>query len=412
MSAPVQTSIELAAARSLDCMEGVSDWADVPAALRVPAVPKPAAPAGNAGQRALVWFGEAAPGVALAAALAWSAEFAATWSGTHLLGYARSPISGVPVAIIFGLIVCNLLGVPASFRAGLRFCATTLLRTAIVLLGLRLSLGVAAGIGWHALPVVAICVGGALLVVPWVGARAGLPPRLATLIGMGTGICGVTAIVATAPAIGAEEDEVSYAVACIAVFGLAAMLVHPWLAHVVFAGDAQAAGIFLGTAIHDTSQVAGAALTYAGRFQAPEVLDVATVTKLMRNLCLAGAIPLVAWGYWRHASAAPGRRVWWQTVFPLFVLGFVGMSVLRTLGDRGPRPFGFLAPEDWRHGLALAESFSAAAITAVMAAVGAQTDVSRFRRLGFRPLVVGFAAAAAVGALSILTLFALRRASG
>jgi uncharacterized integral membrane protein (TIGR00698 family) len=391
-------------------MEGVADWADVPASLRRTATAQPATRPRNAGQRALEWFGEIAPGVALAAVLAWCAQSIADWAGTWALGYARSPISGVPVAIIFGLLVCNAVGVPANFKAGLRFCATTLLRSAIVLLGLRLSLGVAAGIGWHALPVVLVCVGGALLLIPWLGVLAGLPRRLATLIAVGTGVCGVTAIVATAPAVGAQDDEISYAVACVAIFGLLAMLVHPWLAQWIFAGDVRSAGIFLGTAIHDTSQVAGAALTFAGRFDAPAALDAATVTKLMRNLCLAGAIPIVAWSYWRHAKATtPGLKVSWQTAFPLFVLGFVMMTLLRTIGDRGTRPFGLLDPAEWRHGLSLAEAFSGVAITMVMAAVGAQTDVSRFRRLGLRPLVVGFAASAAVGALSVLMLLILQR---
>lgn len=396
-------------ALSWSSMEGVPDWADLPSSLRPAPLARTGAPAGNAGHRALVWLGEILPGVALAAMLAWLAENAARWIGTGLLGYAKSPISGVPVAIVFGLLVCNLLGLPASFKTGLRLCATTLLRTAIVLLGLRLSLGVAAGIGWHALPVVALCVGGALVLVPWFGAWAGLPRRLAALIAVGTGICGVTAIVATAPAIGAEEDEVSYAVACIAIFGMIAMLLHPWLAHLIFAEDARSAGIFLGTAIHDTSQVAGAALTFAGRYQAPDALDVATVTKLMRNLCLAGAIPLVAWSYARGATAAgKGSQTSWKTVFPLFVLGFVAMTLVRTIGDSGARPFGVLEPAQWRGLIARAEEFSTLAIAVVMAAVGAQTDFSRFRRLGVRPLLVGFAAACAVGAVSVVTLLLVR----
>jgi len=276
-------------------MEGPPDWADVPASWRAPVLPRAAAPSGNIGHRALDWLGEHAPGIVLAATLAWVAESGAQVVGARLLGYAKSPISGVPVAILLGLLVCNTAGLPASFKSGLRFCATTLLRTAIVLLGLRLSLGAAAGIGWQALPIVALCVLAALVLVPVIGRWAGVPPRLAALISVGTGICGVTAVVATAPALKAEEDEVSYAVACVALFGLAAMLVHPWIAQWVFAADARSAGFFLGTAIHDTSQVTGAALTYAGRFQAPEALNVATVTKLLRNLCLAGAIPLVAW---------------------------------------------------------------------------------------------------------------------
>lgn len=405
----MNSTITPESSRSWSSMEGVPDWADLPASLQTPALARPALAAGNVGHRALEWLGQCVPGVALGAALAWLAEIAARRVGTSFLGYTKSPISGVPMAIILGLLLCNTVGLPASFKAGLRLCSTTLLRTAIVLLGLRLSLSVAAGIGWHALPVVALCVSGALVFVPWLGERAGLPRRLAALIAVGTGICGVTAIVATAPAIGAEEDEVSYAVACVTIFGMTALLLHPWLAHLIFAADTRSAGIFFGTAIHDTSQVAGAALTFAGRYQAPEALNVATVTKLMRNLCLAGAIPLVAWRYLRTGAAtATGRKISWLTVFPLFVLGFVAMTLLRTIGDSSARPFGVLELAQWRHVLGLAEDFSTVAITVVMAAVGLQTDFSRFRRLGVRPLFVGFAAALAVGAVSVATLLLTR----
>ncbi|MBI5767931.1 MAG: putative sulfate exporter family transporter [Verrucomicrobia bacterium] len=394
-------------AQSWSSMEGVPDWADLPASLRAPAPSRAAT--GNAGHRALDWLGQMAPGIVLAAALAWLAEAAARWVGTSLLGYAKSPISGVPVAIILGLLVCNTAGLPVSFKSGLRLCATTLLRTAIVLLGLRLSLGVAAGIGWQALPIVGVCVAGALIFVPLIGRWAGVPARLAALISVGTGICGVTAIVATAPALKAEEDEVSYAVACVAIFGMTAMLLHPWLAHLIFAADARAAGIFLGTAIHDTSQVAGAALTFAGRYSAPDALNVATVTKLMRNLCLAGAIPFVAWFYLRNGGAAGARKTSWSTVFPLFVLGFVAMTVVRTVGDSSARAFGVLEPAQWRQLLGHAEEFTTIAIAVVMASVGLQTDFSRFRRLGLRPLFVGFVAALAVGALSVAALLLARK---
>lgn len=394
-------------AQSWSSMEGVPDWADLP----TPSPPMP--PTRNAGQRALEWLGLRLPGLALAAALAWLAERTAIWIGTGLLGYAHSPINGVPVAIVLGLLLCNTLGLPEVYKSGLRLCATTLLRTAIILLGLRLSLGVAAGIGGRALPVVALCITTALVLVPWLGRRAGLPHRLAALIAVGTGICGVTAIVATAPAIGAEEDEVSYAVACVAIFGMTAMLLHPLLAHLLFAGNVTATGIFLGTAIHDTSQVAGAALTYASHYHQPEVLNVATVTKLMRNLFLAGVVPLVVWRHARATHTAARGKPSWHAAFPLFVLGFVAMTLVRTVGDSAStRPFGVLESGQWRHLLALAEAFSTAAITVVMAAIGLQTDFSRFRRLGVRPLLVGFAAACAVGVVSSSCLLLITRFAG
>lgn len=405
MKAPISPE----ASRSWNGMEGVPDEIEATVAYGGGSLgDRPPSVARAAGHRWLENIGSWLPGIALAAALAWLAEIGARWIGTDVLGYAKSPFNGVPVAIVLGLALCNAFGLPAAFKPGLRLCASVLLRSAIVLLGLRLSLGTAAGIGWHALPVVALCIAAALIFVPWLGTRAGVPRRLAALISVGTGICGVTAIIATAPAIGAEEDEVSYAVAIVAIFGLAAMLLHPWLAHLIFAGDVRSAGIFLGTAIHDTSQVAGAALSYEARYQAPDALNVATVTKLMRNLCLAGAIPLLTWLYAREAAARSARKPAWHVAFPLFVVGFVAMTVVRTIGDASAQPFGLLDVSQWRQLLAFAEAGSAAGITVVMAAIGLQTDFSRFRRLGARPLFVGFAAALAVGAVSVVVLLLSR----
>jgi len=400
MKAP---SITPDVARSWSSMEGLPDELG-------PAVkPKAATAAGPtgaraAGHRAMEFVGGLLPGIVLAALLAWAAEASARWLGRDILGFAKSPVSGVPVAIILGLLIGNIFGLPPAFKAGLRLCGTLLLRTAIVFLGLRLSLGMVGGISWQALPVVLLCIATALFLVPKLGVWAGLPWRLALLIAVGTGICGVTAIVATAPAIKAEDDEVSYAVACVVIFGLTAMLLHPWLAHLIFATDLRSAGIFLGTAIHDTSQVAGAALSFEARYAAPETLNVATVTKLMRNLCLAGAIPLVVLMHARAGGVRSFRPASWHTVFPLFVLGFVAMTVVRTVGDASAQPFGIFEPGQWRHLLALAEQGSTAGITVVMAAIGLQTDFSRFRRLGLRPFIVGFAAALAVGGVSVATL--------
>ena len=120
----------------------------------------------------------------------------------------------------------------------------------------------------------------------WFNRKLGLPPRLGMLIAAGTSICGVTAIVSTAPAIEADEREVAYAVANVVAFGLFGMLTYPYLAHAVL-GSSETIGLFLGTAVHDTSQVVGAALTYKQVYNDDIVLRVATVTKLTRNIFLA-----------------------------------------------------------------------------------------------------------------------------
>lgn len=341
-------------------------------------------------------------GIALVAAIAFSGRWLAEWTGTALMGFAKSPVSGVLVAILIGLAVANFAPRLAQrVVPALRFCTTAVLRFAIVLLGLRLSLATASELGLQALPVVAVCIVAALAVVTLAGRAIGLSRELAALIAVGTSICGVTAIAATAPLLRAREVEVSYATACISLFGLAAVLVHPFIAHALYAHAPLAAGMFLGTAIHDTAQVAGAALMYEQQFRAAGALEAATVTKLVRNLCMAFVIPAVALLHrgaeGRERQSLDAERA---PLVPLFVLGFAACCALRTVGDLGDRPFGLLSPAVWRELLEMAQHASEWGLTAAMAAVGLATRFAAFRALGWRPLALGLVAASLVGILS------------
>src|SRR5699024_2749211 len=160
--------------------------------------------------------------------------------------------------------------------------------------------------------------------------------RLGTLIAGGTGICGVTAIMAISPVIKAKDNEVSYAVANITVFGLVGMLLYPYLANTFFSGDAIKAGLFLGTAIHDTAQVTGLTLIYSQMYSLPEVVDVATVTKLTRNLFIIAVIPFVSYLFYKgnkNDSIEKNEIPKWYKFIPLFVIGFLLLSLIRTVGD-------------------------------------------------------------------------------
>jgi uncharacterized integral membrane protein (TIGR00698 family) len=345
-------------------------------------------------------------GLALVLALAALGRFLAAFVGGALMGFERSPLSGVLFAILLGLLVANTAPAVAQGTApALRFCTTTVLRFGIVLLGLRLSLTTASELGLAALPIVAACIVVALAVVTIAARSLGLPRELAALIAVGTSICGVTAIAATAPVIRARDVEVSYATACISLFGLAALVVHPLVAAAAFPGNPQLAGMFLGTAIHDTSQVAGAALLYEEQFRGAGALEAATVTKLVRNLCMVFVIPVVAFLYRRTERAeiaAPGtNRV---PLAPLFVFAFIGCCALRTIGDLGERPFGVMSASSWQTLLDLAQTTSEWALTAAMAAVGLQTRFAGFRALGWRPLALGLLAATLVGVVSAVAI--------
>ena len=234
------------------------------------------------------------PGLLLALLLAFAGQFLSEFIGITIMGLPKSPISAIMMAILLGILIRNVVTLPAAFQPGIRFGLVKVLRFGIVLLGIRLSLGEAGAIGLKSLPVIVGAVAAALIVVTYFGKRLGLSGRLGTLIAVGTSICGATAIVATAPAIRAQDDEVSYAVACITLFGVVAMLAYPFIGHWIFAGNAFSAGLFLGTSVHETAQVAGAGLVYQQFYNDPQALDVATVTKLVRNLGMLVVIPLMS----------------------------------------------------------------------------------------------------------------------
>ena len=355
------------------------------------------------------------PGLALAALLAAGSQWAAEWLGTAVLGLEKSPVSAIMLAILVGLAIGNLWDIPTAIRSGLRFAQTHILRLGIVLLGLRLSLTEAGAIGLKSLPVILCTITAALLAVSYLGRRMGLPVKLGVLIGVGTSICGATAIVATAPTIGARDEEVSYAVACIAIFGMLAMLCYPFAAHFLFGGDAVRSGMFLGTAVHDTAQVIGAGMAYQQYYGAAQTLEVATVTKMVRNLAMIAVIPAMA--IMHRASAEPGSRApRWYTLVPLFVVGFAAMSLLRTLGDASVSRaaaspalvFGWLSVEQWQQAIGGAGRIAEVLLATAMGAVGLSTNIEALRSIGSRPLVVALACAVLVGVVSAGVISALR----
>ena len=320
-----------------------------------------------------------------------------------------SPLSGVPVAIVLGLLLRNTLPLPASINPGLKFATTTILRAGIVLVGIRLSVFDVVKLGIAGLPVVLAAIGTGLLFVTWFNRKLGLPPRLGTLIAAGTSICGVTAIVSTAPAIEADEREVAYAVANVVAFGLFGMLAYPYLAHAVL-GSSETIGLFLGTAVHDTSQVVGAALTYKQVYDDDVVLRVATVTKLTRNIFLAAVIPLLTWMHLKSQGAlgcqgASGAKI--SSLVPGFVIGFLAMAIVRSFGDwtltSNGAAFGVWSAAQWASITKSLGDYWASQILlgTAMAAVGLNTNFAVFKGVGLKPFAVGMAGALVVGAVGM-----------
>lgn len=341
------------------------------------------------------------PGLLLALVLAFAGQYLSEFIGKDLMGLPKSPISAIMMAIILGIIIRNTIKLPDTLQPGIRFGLVRVLRLGIVLLGIRLSLSEAGAIGLQALPVIIGAVAAALLIVTFLAKRMGLSGKLGTLIAVGTSICGATAIVATAPTIAARDDEVSYSVACITLFGVVAMLVYPFAGNLIFDGDAVKAGLFLGTSVHETAQVAGAGLVYQQYYNDPQALDVATVTKLVRNLGMLIIIPLMSILYHRnHSDGTEAPK--WYTMIPLFVIGFAIMSLIRTVGDLNEeQAFGFLDPEQWKAIVGYTKRAAELFLAVAMASVGLGTSIKGLRDIGLKPLGAGLIAAVLVGGVSI-----------
>ncbi len=361
---------------------------------------------------------EILPGLALAVGLMLLAGEVARRVGAGLLRLQgldpagrSSPISGISMAIVLGLLAANALPPAPLFRPGLAFSMKRMLRLGIILVGIRLSFFDVVKLGAWGVPVVASIVVTALLASHALARLLRVSDRLSTLAAASTAICGVTAALSVGPVIEAEESEVAYTVANVTLFGLLAMLTYPYLAHALFGGASGAVGLFLGTGIHDTSQVMGASLSYRELFRDDRALEVATVTKLTRNVFLVAVVPALA--YW-HArrTGHTGRRVEIGKLFPMFVLGFLAMAVVRSAADAGlasgGRALGLWDAAGWqRVAKTVGESWGAVALGTAMAAVGLSTNFRAFRRLGWRPLYLGALSAALVAGLALLLAFAV-----
>lgn len=311
-------------------------------------------------------------------------------------------------AVLLGMVWRNAVGVPAWAKHGLDWTMHRLLRVGIALVGLRLTLAGATAIALTALPVALSCFAMALLAGILIARALAVPRRLGLLLAIGTAVCGCTAVVAVSPVIRARHAETAFAVTCVVLFGCIAMLGYPWVAGHFLGGSPIHAGIFLGTAIHDTSQVIGAALIYSQQAGAPAALAAASVAKLLRNLSIAVLLPAAAWLVRRQEASegAPppqdaagvdsgARR---PPLVPFFVLAFIGFILVRTAGDA---LYGAGTPL-WQALTNTGYTASDLFLTCGMSAVGLSVSFTDMWRIGWRPLAAGFVVATLVGSCSLL----------
>ena len=340
------------------------------------------------------------PGIILAFVLYSLSQGMNNIIGIELLGYSKSPVSTAMIAIIVGITIGNIFTIKKSFLIGLDFTQKYILKLGIICLGIQLKPFEFLKFGTVAIPLIIICIISVLIVIKLLIKQLKISTKMAYLISIGSTVCGTTAIMATAPVIKASKGEVAYAIANMTIFGIISMLFYPYFANIYFNGEPLFIGLFLGTAIHETSQVAAAGLIYDQQFNSPETLNIATVTKLIRNTFLVFMIPLFAFLYNRGKTKAESYSI--LDIFPYFVLGFIGMIIFRNIGDQI-----FLtdnAYHFWQSSILNIKDGAKIFLSMAMAAVGLSTNLKDLKSMGCKPFMVGFIAMMTVGLISIITI--------
>lgn len=300
------------------------------------------------------------------------------------------------VGLFLGMLVANI-GRTSTLDAGAKLARGWLLPLGIVLLGARLSLADVLSTGLGAISVLVIDITLVLLVTLTLGRFMGMSSRLATLIGVGTAICGNTAIIATAPVVRADDREVSFAVATITLFGTAAVVVFPLIGHALGMSD-DLFGHWAGAAVNDTSQVTATAFSYS-----VPAGETATIVKLTRNTLMVPVIFLVGtWMATRQAASAPDEpgdrqdlRRSARKAVPPFLLGFLALALINSAG--------LIADEVADTLVQISQAF----IVAALVGVGLSTKFAALRQTGPAPFLMGLVVAIMLAILSLALFVAI-----
>ncbi len=337
-------------------------------------------------------------GIVLTAAisfLAFTLSKAPVWPFTIEGG--RHPLGLVILSILIGLAVGNSIRLPEFFDPGIKASVTKLLPLGVILLGARLDFGDLLSVGITGILLSACEVVFALSLFFYLTKKFRLGRNQGLLLGVGTAICGGTAIVAVAPIIKAKDNEVIIGVATVTLLGLIGMLIMPVIG-AVFNLDARSFGIWTGLTIHQTPQVIAAGFAHS-----PEAGETATIIKLAR-VCLLAPVAFLIGLYCQRSerTSNSARLTLWQYfgMIPIFVLGFLAMAFART--------FGFL-PEvhlPWPESNPIDFSLQSASVTGAkvclamaMAGVGLETHLAALRKTSLKPFLT-----AAAGTLLIAIL--------
>ena len=308
------------------------------------------------------------------------------WYLGHLL-----PVVGGPVfAILIGMLLGSLIRDQSAIRAGVSFTSKKVLQAAVVLLGFGMNLSVVAQIGLMSLPVILATITVSLVTAAVLQKLMKLPEKTAILIGVGSSICGGSAIAATAPVIDASDDDIAQSISVIFLFNVIAALIFPTLGGILGLTN-NGFGLFAGTAVNDTSSVTAAATAWDA-MHGSNTLEMAAIVKMTRTLAII-PITLVLAFVRSRKDATTESRASMRKIFPYFILYFVLASVVTTVCSALGVPGAVFAP---------LKTLSKFLIVMAMAAIGLNTNFAKLVKSGWKPILLGFCCWVGIAAVSLL----------
>lgn len=303
-----------------------------------------------------------------------------------LLGQRFEVVGGPVFAILIGMVIALFWRDQGKARAGITYTSKKILQLAVVLLGFGMNLRSVLEVGGQSLPIILSTIATSLIVAYALYRLLHMDANISTLIGVGSSICGGSAIAATAPVIGADDEEIAQAISVIFLFNVLAALIFPTLGGVLGLSN-EGFGLFAGTAVNDTSSVTAAAAAWDGMHPGANTLDAAAIVKMTRTLAIIPITLVLALR--RTGRAAGGVQVDLKKIFPWFVLLFLLASVVTTVL---PIPAAVTA------GLKTASKFF---IVMAMGAIGLNTDLVKLVRTGAKPILMGLCCWVAIAAVSL-----------
>ena len=292
------------------------------------------------------------------------------------------PIVGGPVfAILAGMVITLLIKDKSRFQGGITFTSKKILQYAVILLGFGMNLSVVVETGKQSLPIIIATISTSLIVAWALHKALHIPGKISTLVGVGSSICGGSAIAATAPVIDADDEEVAQAISVIFFFNMLAALLFPALGTMLGFStvSGEAFGIFAGTAINDTSSVTAAASTWDSMYNlGSATLDKAVTVKLTRTLAIIPITLVLA--FMRTRKAEEGQqKVDFKKIFPFFILYFILASVITTVAVGAGISADVFTP---------LKTLSKFFIVLAMSAIGLNTNIVKLVKTGGKPLLM------------------------